>query len=100
MSEDFDMFEMLASARDIQTKMADLQAQVFTGSAGGGLVSVEVTGESALQSVQIKPEAVDLDDLDGLGDLIVAAYRDASVKVKDRIAEIMPTMPDMGQLGF
>ena len=72
------------------TEMPDLQGllataqqlmdQRFDGSAGGGLVEVTVTGSLQLVDVRISVEAVDPDDTDTLGALVVAAYRDASAK--------------------
>jgi DNA-binding protein YbaB len=66
---------------DLQGLLAtaqQLMEQRFDGSAGGGLVSVTVTGSLQLVDVRISPEAVDPEDPDTLGALVVAAYRDAA----------------------
>lgn len=59
------------------------------GSAGGGLVTALVSGDGELKSVTISPEAVDTDDLETLGDLVVAAVRDASRQVKEMGDQLM-----------
>ena len=50
---------------------------VVEGVAGGGAVRVAVTGGFEFQSVTIRPDAVDPDDVEMLQDLILAALRDA-----------------------
>lgn len=53
------------------------QAEV-KGTSGGGLVTAVVNGVGELQRLEIKPEACDPDDTETLGDLVVAAVRDAA----------------------
>ncbi|MBE7324044.1 YbaB/EbfC family nucleoid-associated protein [Nocardioides sp. Y6] len=81
----FDMNALLAQAQQLQSQMeeaqARLQSQKFTGASGG--VSVEVTGSGDLAGVTITPGTFDgssSEDLEDLGDLLVAAYRDAKAK--------------------
>jgi DNA-binding YbaB/EbfC family protein len=100
MSEDFNLNDLLAGAQAMQEQLNSLQSQTFTGTAGGDLVEIQVTGDGNLTSVKIKPEAVDMDDLDGLGDLIIAAWRDASEQLKAQMNQAMPAMPDLSQFGF
>lgn len=66
-----DLQGLLASAQQ-------LMDQRYDGSAGGGLVEVTVTGSLQLVDVRISAEAVDPDDPETLGALVVAAYRDAA----------------------
>lgn len=56
---------------------ASLKSKRFIGTAGAGLVSVALSGEGELIEVKIKPDCVDVSDLEGLEDLIQAAHRDA-----------------------
>lgn len=56
----------------------ELKTKQFTGSSGNGLVSLVLNGEKELLSIKIKPECVDLNDLEGLEDLIKAAHDAAS----------------------
>lgn len=98
--EGFDMNALLEQAQEMQTRIKQAQEELsntsFTGSAGGGLVKAVVSGQGELTSLEISPEAVDLDDLDALSDLIVAAVRDAAAKSSERAAAIFPSAQDMG----
>ncbi|MDR1354994.1 MAG: YbaB/EbfC family nucleoid-associated protein [Propionibacteriaceae bacterium] len=104
--EGFDFNDLLAQAQSLQEQMlatqTQLQAASYIGTAGGGLVSVVLRGDGELERVDIKAEVVDLDDLEALGDLIVAAYRDANSQVKTAAASALPQIPgfDAGQLGL
>ena len=53
------------------------------GSAGAGLVTITINGEYQMEKIAIKPECVDPEDVEGLQDLIKAAYNDAAKKVKE-----------------
>lgn len=53
------------------------------GTAGGGVVTVVVTGHKQVQSITIKPEAVDPDDVEMLQDLVLTAVNDAMKKADD-----------------
>ena len=60
----------------------ELDNSVFEGSASGGLVKVEISGAYEMQSIKIDPSVVDVDDIEMLEDLIVAAYNDAVSKLE------------------
>lgn len=70
----------------VQEKQAELEAAEYQGSAGGGLVELTMTGKHQVTALHIKPEAVDLDDLEMLEDLVAAAVNDA-VRTVDETAE-------------
>jgi len=55
----------------------EMKAKEVTGSSGNGLVTITMSGDKEIKKVQIKPECVDLQDLEGLEDLITAACADA-----------------------
>lgn len=55
----------------------ELEAREFEAAAGGGMVTVKVNGRKELLSVEIKPEAVDPDDVEMLQDLVLAAVNEA-----------------------
>lgn len=81
----FDLGAMLEQAQALQAQMmnaqAELAAKTVEGSAGGVQVSVSGTGE--LVGVRVAPGSFDADDEDSLadlGDLVVAAFRDAKAK--------------------
>ena len=63
--------------RQIEMAQAEIQEMRFTGTAGGELVKVVVTGKHQLESVEIAKDVVDPDDIEGLQDLIVAATNQA-----------------------
>ena len=96
-----DMSALLKQAQQMQQQLAAAQEQLaqeeVTGTAGGDLVSVTMTGQGEVTAVTIAPAAVDPDDLETLQDLIVAAFRDASRAVNDLTASRMG--PLAGGLG-
>lgn len=96
-----DMSELLKQAQQMQQQLAAAQEQLaqeeVTGTAGGNLVSVTMTGQGEVTAVTIAPAAVDTDDLESLQDLIVAAFRDASRAVNELTASRMG--PLAGGLG-
>ncbi|XSS43297.1 YbaB/EbfC family nucleoid-associated protein [Propionibacteriaceae bacterium Y1685] len=75
------MNALLQQAQQMQAQLQAAQEELkqteVKGSAGGDLVTATVNGSFELLSLDIKPEAVDADDIDGMADLIVAAVRDA-----------------------
>lgn len=94
-----DMNGLLAQAQAMQAQLAqaqkDLAETTFSGSAGGGLVNAVVSGAGELQSLEIKPEAVDPADTETLADLVVAAVRDAAAKAAVKQASVMPRIPGL-----
>ena len=75
------MSQVVAQAQRMQRQIEMAQAEIremrFTGTAGGELVKVTVTGKHLLKSVEISKEVVDPDDIEGLQDLIIAAANQA-----------------------
>ncbi len=65
----------------IQEQLASVEVK---GSAGGGLVTIVLSGEAEMKSIKINPECVDKEDIEGLEVLIKAAYADAQLKLKDK----------------
>ena len=80
-----DMSALLQQAQQMQQQLLAAQAeaaeQVHEGTAGGGAVRVTVTGGMEFQSVTIRPDAVDPDDVEMLQDLVLAAVREAVASV-------------------
>jgi len=95
----FDMNALLAQAQAMQEQMQNAQTELanmtVNGSAGGDLVRVTMTGSGELTEVLIDPKAVDPDDTETLGDLIVAAVRDANNQVQALASAAMPQIPGM-----
>jgi hypothetical protein len=66
-----------------------LKAIRVTGSAGGGMVTVELNGDLRAEKVTISAEAVDPSDLRMLEDLVLAAASDALTRLKERLRDEM-----------
>ena len=98
--EGFDMNALLAQAQAMQSQFQraqdELASREVNGSAGGDLVRVTMSGTGELLSVDIKPEAWDPDDTATLGDLVVAAVRDAARKVQILTETSLPQLPNLG----
>ena len=75
------MNDMIRQAQKMQEKMEEKQAELaertFDATSGGGAVSVTVKGSKELVAISIKPEVIDPDDAEMLGDLIIAAVNEA-----------------------
>ena len=54
----------------MQKSQEELSSKEFDSTAGGGAISVKVTGEKVLKEIKIKPEVVDPEDVEMLEDLI------------------------------
>ena len=87
--------EMLKKAQQLQARMNEAQQKLkgltATGTAGGDMVKIEITGEFAVTNVTISPEALDPNDLEMTEDLVLAAMSDAIYKIKVMIQEEMRT---------
>ena len=77
----------MKALQQMQNRMAKIQEelgqQTVSAVAGGGLVTVEVTGLQELRAIKIKPEAVDPDDVETLEDLLIVAVNEAMEKAKE-----------------
>lgn len=83
------MKQMQKMQKEMAKAQADLEVQEFTGTAGGGMVTVRVTGKRVVQDVTIKKEVVDPEDIEMLQDLVLAATNDALKQVEDMTAKTM-----------
>ena len=70
----------------LQKQMADMRVEA---TAGGGMVTVTVSGSKQVQSITIDPEVVSKEDVEMLQDLIVAALNDAYRKVDEQLGQSM-----------
>ena len=81
-----DMQSLLKQAQDMQRRMQEMQqalaAQVLEGTAGGGAVTVCITGDQELKSIKIDKAAVDPGDVEALEDLVTVAVRQALAAAK------------------
>jgi DNA-binding YbaB/EbfC family protein len=79
--------QMMAQLRKMQQEMERVQDELantsIEGSAGGGAVTVAVSGTFRVTKVTFKPEAVDPTDVETLEDLVIIAMNDALAKVQE-----------------
>ncbi len=103
----FNQRDLMRQVEQMQNRMLKIQEEIAAstveGSAGGGVVTVVMTGDQQMNSVTIKAEVVDPDDIETLQDLIVAAVNDALNRSKElqakRLGEVtggMQLPPDLG----
>ncbi len=85
--------QMMKQAQQVQERMQAMQAELeraeMTGSAGGGMVRLVVSGKGELRKVSIDKALLVPDDVEVLEDLLVAAFNDARAKVDAYAAEQM-----------
>ena len=78
--------QMMKQAQAMQDKVqAELAAMKIEGTAGGGAVTIAMSGTKEITACRIDKDAVDPSDLETLQDLIVAAARDAGRKVDEEV---------------
>ncbi|MEW5423657.1 YbaB/EbfC family nucleoid-associated protein [Amorphus sp. 3PC139-8] len=86
-----DFMKMMKAAKELQSKMGDLQEEMSAveaeGTSGGGLVTVRVNGKQELLGVKIDTSLMNPDETEILEDLIVAAHADAKTKVDAAVQE-------------
>ncbi len=85
--------DIIKAAKDAQSNIAQLQeelgARVVEAAVGGGVVVARANGKQELIGIQIKPEAVELGDMEMLQDMILSAVNEAMRKSKALAAEEM-----------
>ena len=87
------MKDFLKQAQKMQAQlMEQLRALRVEGSAGGGMVKLEMDGEHNVHSVKIEPQVLEEKDVTMLEDLIMAAYNDAHKKILDKTQESLKSI--------
>ena len=66
---------------DMEKSQAELASKEFDASAGGGAITVKVSGEKVIKEIKIKPDVVEPDDVEMLEDLILTCVNEALRKV-------------------
>ena len=106
------MADLFGKMADMQKNMADTQAQLaeerVTAEAGGGMVSVTADGTGRVLSIKIEPDAVDVEDLELLEDLVVAGVNKAITeaeavkarKLQEAASSMLPPGLDLGSMGM
>lgn len=84
---------------DIAALQTELDAREYTVSAGGGAVTVRISGKKEILSIDIQPEVVDPDDIETLTDILTAGINEAIRRVEDtnsaEMSKITGSMPGM-----
>jgi len=84
-----DMRFLMKQAQQMQSKLAEAQQNLRAeGTAGGQSVKITINGAKELLSVSISKDAMDPDDPSMLEDLIMAAFKDASIKADEAMVKV------------
>ncbi len=79
--------QMMKQAQKMQQEMLRMQEELenktYEASAGGGMVTAVVSGQHEIKALNIKPEAVDPDDVEMLQDMVIAAVNEAMRKAAE-----------------
>src|SRR5919201_259090 len=79
--EGMDMGKLLQQVGQMQQQMQQAQAELANetveATAGGGMVTVTANGAGEIKSIRIDPKAIDPDDPEMLGDMVLAAVNEA-----------------------
>jgi len=103
-----DFNKLMQQAQQMQQEMQEAQAeladQTVEASAGGGMVTVKVSGALEVKEIRISPEAIDPDDPELLADTILAAVnegiRSAQSMVEARMSGMLGGLKGMGLPGL
>ena len=86
--------------RQVEETTKELEEKEYSASAGGGAVTVTVSGKKEVLSVKLAEEVVDPDDIEMLEDLIVAATNEALRKMEEESQAAMSKLTGgLGGLG-
>ena len=82
---------MMQQIQKLQEEMAKTQEELgqetVSVTVGGGAITVVITGQQHIESIQIDPEVIDPEDVEMLQDLVVAAVNEAVEKSREMAAE-------------
>lgn len=91
--------QLMRQAQKMQEDMTkakkELEESDFVSSVGGGMVEVVMKGDKTVQSIKIKPEVVDPDDVEMLEDLVTSAVNDCIGQINRKEKEVLPSIPGM-----
>ena len=86
--------------QDLLKMQQEMESKTYTATAGGGMVTAEVTGKHELKSLVIEPDAVDPEDVEMLQDMVIAAVNEAMRKADSSMSEGMAKVTGGLNLGF
>ena len=73
--------------RQMQEQQKELESKEFTGTAGGGAVTVPMSGKKVVTKVHIDPAACDPEDTETLEEMVLAAVNNACEQIDSAGAE-------------
>ncbi|BCJ71588.1 nucleoid-associated protein [Catellatospora sp. IY07-71] len=99
------MQQLMKQAQKMQQQLASAQAALaeaeVTGTSGGGLVTVTMSGSGEFRKISIDPKAVDPEDVETLEDLVAAAITNAADEVRKLTEQKMgPLSAGLGGMGL
>jgi len=98
------MNQLLKQAQQMQAEMAKAQEQLknetVEASAGGGMVTVTMTGDMQLREIKIDPEAIDPEDAEMLQDMVAAAVNEALRSAQELAANRIGGIAGLGGGGL
>jgi hypothetical protein len=101
------MQQMMRQVQKMQQDMAaaqeQLKSETVEASAGGGMVTVTVSGDLVVKAITIDPEAIDPDDPEMLSDMVLAAVNEGLRSAQELAAKRMGGLTggmDLGSLGL
>lgn len=81
------MQNMIKQAQKMQAEITSVQEEIenqtFTATSGGGAVEITMNGRKQVQSLNIKPEVVDKDDVEMLQDLLISAVNECVKQIEE-----------------
>ncbi|TLM98866.1 YbaB/EbfC family nucleoid-associated protein, partial [bacterium] len=84
------MGKMMKQVQKMQADMAKMQeelaAKTVEAASGGGMVKVVANGKNEIVSIEIKPDAVDPEDVEMLQDMVLAAVNEALRTAQEMVA--------------
>jgi DNA-binding YbaB/EbfC family protein len=100
--------QMMKQVQQMQAEMAkaqeQLKSEVVEASAGGGMVTVKISGDLQIREIRIDPDAVDPDDVELLQDMVLAAtneaIRSAQELAASKMGGVTGGLGDMGLPGL
>jgi len=99
------MNQMMKQVQQMQAEMMkaqeSLKDEIVEASAGGGMVTVKMTGELELRELKIDPQAVDPEDVELLQDMVLAAVNEATRSAQELASSRMGAVTGgLGGLGL
>jgi DNA-binding YbaB/EbfC family protein len=101
---------LLAQVQKMQEEMAQAQEaladETLTVTAGGGAVTITITGDQHIERVEVDPDLLDPEEREMLQDLLVAAFNQALEQAKELAAQRIGSVtsgldvPGLGDLGI